>query len=186
MSLLSKNTPCKRLLTQKKAPQPFVAKGLFSAKKTSGFTLLELLVVMLLVGIMLTMTTGILFSEDEDISAQTDKLAHIATEARSRAILLNDSVELEISRTYLQIVHGEDILYELELENDVELTALNEEALGDDFQAISVHPLGIMEESIVWVQKGDIVATLHIPAIGRPVLYRDDYLSLETIHEDYL
>jgi len=150
-----------------------------------GFTLLELLVVMLLMGIMLAISVGSMFQQENSIRAEAHKIVRIAMEARSRAILLNDSVRIELRRESIRILHKDTILYNTRLEGDVELDALNEKVIDRKAHSIVVHHLGIINESVIWLQQGSRQTTIYLPAIGAPKIY-DDYISLEVIHKELL
>ena len=150
-----------------------------------GFTLLELLVVMLLMGIMLAIGVGSMVQEENTLKAEAHKLVRIAMDARSRAILLNDTVSIELQREYIQILHKDTILYKTRLEGDVEIDALNGEIVDKKARNIAIHHLGIIDESVIWLQQGKRQSTIYLPAIGGPKIY-DKHISLEVVHKELL
>lgn len=156
------------------------------ARRARGFTLLELLVVLVIMGILVAVGVGSLSVERNPLYAGAQSLVTAAAAARSRALLLNAPVTLEVGQDALEIASagGEPPLREAFPKGMYATSVDGQSLLGTPYRVL-FHPLGVVQEHVVLLQAGQDTLSVYIPATGTARIL-DGHFSLEQIRKEFL
>ena len=155
-------------------------------RASGGFTLLELLIVLVIMGVMVAVGAGSLPMERNPLHAGAQILVTAAATARSRALLLNAPVVLEVGQDALEIVspNGEQPIRE-PFPKGMSAVSVNGRTLLGSPQQLRFHPLGVVQEHVVQLQSGQDSLSVYVPATGTARIL-DGQLSLEQIRKEFL
>lgn len=154
------------------------------SERAQGFTLLELLMVLLISGILLGLGLGLVFTEKNGLNQAAQLLVTAAVTARSQAMLHNAPVTLQLSSDTV-VVRGATSCWEKTFPRGVEALSVNGKPLIGGARSVFFQPLGLVQEQVVVVSSGAAAFSVYIPAIGSPVVLEGSY-SLERIRKEYL
>ncbi len=151
-----------------------------------GFTLLELLIVLVIMGVLAAVGAGALAPERNPLHAGAQTLVTAVATARSRALLLNAPVTLELGQTYLEIhsPNGDPPLRE-DFPKGLSALSVNGRPLLGSPQHLLFHPLGVVREHVVHLQSGRDSLSIYVPATGTARML-DGQFSLEQIRKEFL
>ncbi len=155
-------------------------------RASGGFTLLELLIVLVIMGVMVAVGAGSLPTERNPLHAGAQTLVTAAATARSRALLLNAPVVLEVGQDTLEILspNGDKPLKEA-FPKGMSAVSVNGRTLLGSPQRLLFHPLGVVQEHVVQLQSGQDSLSVYVPATGTARIL-DGQLSLEQIRKEFL
>ena len=127
---------------------------------------------------------GALSLERNPLHDGAQTLVTATATARSRALLRNEAVTLDIGSTFMEIRSGEEVK-RLSFPDSVLAASVNDRPLGGNPQSIVFHPLGIVQEHVVVLLSGPDTLSVYIPATGTARI-REGQLSLQQIRKEYL
>lgn len=151
-----------------------------------GFTLLELLIVLVIMGIVAAVGAGSFSVERNPLYSGAQALVTAASTARSRALMLNRPVTLEIGQTFMEIGSdsGEPPLRET-FPKGMDAASVDGHYLLGSTQKLLFHPLGVAQEHAVHLQSGQDTLSVYIPATGTARILEGQF-SLEQIRKEFL
>ncbi len=155
------------------------------AERARGFTLLELLVVLLIAGILLGIGIGAVSTGKNALSGAAQLLVTAALTARSRAMLCNAPVTLRLSPGALAVSGGPESLWEKEFPRGVEAVSVNGSPLSGGALSVVFQPLGLVREQVVVLRSDAAELSVYVPATGSPRVLEGRY-TLERIRKEYL
>ena len=149
-------------------------------RRSAGFTLLELLIVLVIMGVLVAVGAGALSVERNPLYTGAQALVTASSTARSRALLLNAPVTLELGQTFMEISseNGDRPLREA-------AASVDEHYLLGGSQKLLFHPLGVVQEHVVHLQSGQDTLSVYIPATGTARILEGQF-SLEQIRKEFL
>lgn len=164
-----------------------------------GFTLMELLIVLLIVGTMTGVGAGLFSLERNSLHEGARQLETAVSMARNSAMLRNRPVYLELKRESLEIRETEkpsvkgghaeqgEVFLLQELPSGVSIASVNGRDLadGEAESLLCFRPQGITGERVVCLGSGARNISIYIPAVGKP-LTREGRASLEQMRKEYL
>lgn len=153
-------------------------------QRAQGFTLLELLMVLLISGILLGIGLGVIFTEKNGLNQAAQLLVTAAVTARSQAMLRNAPVTLQLSPGAV-VVRDAESRWEKAFAHGVEALSVNGRQLMGDARLVIFQPLGLVQEQVVVMSAGADALSVYIPATGSPLVLEGSY-SLERIRKEYL
>ena len=134
------------------------------AERARGFTLLELLVVLLIAGILLGIGIGAVSTGKNALSGAAQLLVTAALTARSRAMLCNAPVTLRLSPGALAVSGGPESLWEKEFPRGVEAVSVNSRPLAGGARSVVFQPLGLVREQVVVLRSDAAELSVYVPA----------------------
>ncbi len=154
---------------------------------SAGFTLLELLIVLVIMGVLVAVGAGALSVERNPLYTGAQALVTAASTARSRALLLNTPVTLELGQTFMEIASEDDGDRPIRESFPKGMTAssVDEHYLLGGSQKLLFHPLGVVQEHVVHLQSGQDTLSVYIPATGTARILEGQF-SLEQIRKEFL
>ena len=189
--------------------------GHIRQRNNGGFTLLELMIVIVILGILGAIVAPKFMDEPhkarvvqakmqiENLSTAVKKfyldngfypsteqgleaLVTASSTARSRALLLNAPVTLELGQTFMEISseNGDRPLREA-FPKGMSAASVDEHYLLGGSQKLLFHPLGVVQEHVVHLQSGQDTLSVYIPATGTARILEGQF-SLEQIRKEFL
>ena len=189
--------------------------GHIRQRNNGGFTLLELMIVIVILGILGAIVAPKFMDEPhkarvvqakmqiENLSTAVKKfyldngfypsteqgleaLVTASSTARSRALLLNAPVTLELGQTFMEISseNGDRLLRET-FPKGMSAASVDEQYLLGGSQKLLFHPLGVVQEHVVHLQSGQDTLSVYIPATGTARILEGQF-SLEQIRKEFL
>ena len=137
-------------------------------RRSAGFTLLELLIVLVIMGVLVAVGAGALSVERNPLYTGAQALVTASSTARSRALLLN----------------GDRPLREA-FPKGMSAASVDEHYLLGGSQKLLFHPLGVVQEHVVHLQSGQDTLSVYIPATGTARILEGQF-SLEQIRKEFL
>lgn len=152
----------------------------------AGFTLLEMLMVLVIMGILVAVGVGSFSVERNPLYAGAQALVTATATARSRALLLNAPVTLELGADSLEISSpgGGPPLRE-DFPKGMSAASVNGQSLLGTPCRFLFHPLGVVREHVVQMQAGQDTLSVYIPATGTARILEGSF-SLEQIRKEFL
>lgn len=140
-----------------------------------GFTLLELLVVLLIIGATLVLSIGTWGGRDDLLEGESKRLLHIVQRAKSEALLSGRDVRLELKgREIFRIDGGREkhlAAFPAGIDIIFEAVGVPTAQVG----SILFAGTGVSSECLLRLYAGHEAATIHIPAVGSIVLEKGEY-----------
>ena len=153
------------------------------AERARGFTLLELLIVLLIAGILLGI--GAVSTEKNALSGAAQLLVTAALTARSRAMLCNAPVRLRLSPGAVAVSGGPESLWEKAFPRGVEAVSVNGSLLAGGARSVVFQSLGLVREQVVVLRSDAAELSVYIPATGTARILEGQF-SLEQIRKEFL
>ncbi len=154
--------------------------------RTQGFTLLEMLIVLVIMGILVAVGVGSFSVERNPLYAGAQTLVTATATARSRALLLNAPVTLELGANSLEISSpGGDPPLREDFPKGMSAASVNGQSLLGTPYRFLFHPLGVVQEHVVQMQAGQDTLSVYIPATGTARILEGPFL-LEQIRKEFL
>ena len=147
-------------------------------RRSAGFTLLELLIVLVIMGVLVAVGAGALSVERNPLYTGAQALVTASSTARSRALLLNAPVTLELGQTFMEISSEA-------FPKGMSAASVDEHYLLGGSQKLLFHPLGVVQEHVVHLQSGQDTLSVYIPATGTARILEGQF-SLEQIRKEFL
>ena len=144
-------------------------------RRSAGFTLLELLIVLVIMGVLVAVGAGALSVERNPLYTGAQAL-----------VLLNAPVTLELGQTFMEISseNGDRLLRET-FPKGMSAASVDEHYLLGGSQKLLFHPLGVVQEHVVHLQSGQDTLSVYIPATGTARILEGQF-SLEQIRKEFL
>lgn len=137
-----------------------------------GFTLFELLVVMLLMGILMAMGIGVLSLGKNPLHQAGRIIVTAASSARSRALLLNTPVFLHFTASTLVLTSSDGKLHVSEsLPEGVTIRSINGKFMTAKEHNACFLPRGVVQEQVLILQADGESLSVYIPAVGSAEIF---------------
>lgn len=155
-------------------------------RPSAGFTLLELLVVLVIMSVLVALGAGSFSVERNPLYAGAQSLVTAVSTARSRALLLNAPVTLELGQDSLEIASGDGgkPLRET-FPKGMSAASVDEHYMLGGSRKLLFHPLGVVQEHVVHLQSGQDTLSVYVPATGTARILEGRF-SLEQIRKEFL
>lgn len=158
---------------------------LVKAKKNAGFTLLELMITLALLGILLGITIEILWGYDKGVTETVSQVIDAKMEAKSLALMQGETVKLVFSPNEIIAYIKDEPIKKFQIANGVQLISINEKNLSFGNYELFINTLGLAKDCIIKVQGKDMFQVVFIPTFGKSLIFDRD-ISLELIYKEYL
>ncbi len=152
-------------------------------KKISGFTLLELMICLAIIGILLGFGTHSFQVLQRKNYRQ--EIADIFMEAKAQSVFAGKRVVMEISSDQLRLQVNKEEESVLEFDSSFRITAINNQEIAQNFYSISINRLGITEDLLLYCTDNQQEKSLYLPSIGTVILL-DNFVSYETLYKEIL
>lgn len=159
-------------------------KNIHNRHTIKGFSLIELLVTLVILGIMLQITLSFWGQSENRLYDTAYTIMHVTKQAKAKAIFLNDTVHLKISPDVISIHHRDALIQKVPIEA-AHILAINEIPINSSKQYISINKLGLIQENIIWLGNNEQRITLYTPAIGNATIYQN-HITFNAIYKGYL
>ena len=159
--------------------------------RSGGFTLLELLVIMLIVGTLTGIGAGLFSMERNHLEEGARQIEAAVAMARNSAMLRNKPVYLELRPGGLEVREQKEAVKgskdgRQELPSGVSISAVNGRPFsGTQDAVLCFHPRGVTSERVIWLRDGLRELSMYIPAVGSPFMLNGS-VSLEQMRKEYL
>lgn len=151
-----------------------------------GFTLFELLLVMLLMGILTAMGIGVLSLGKNALHQAGSMVVTAASSARSRALLMNILIRLHFTASTLVLSSPDGKLYVSEsLPEGVIIRSVNGQVLTAKEYSACFLPRGVVQEHILILQADGESLSVYIPAVGAAEMF-DGERTRDSIFKELL
>ena len=142
--------------------------------------------VLVIMGILVAVGAGSFSVERNPLYAGAQTLVTATATARSRALLLNAPVTLELGADSLEISFpdGGPPLRE-DFPKGMNAASVNGQSLLGTPYRFLFHPLGVVREHVVQMQAGQDTLSVYIPATGTARILEGPF-SLEQIRKEFL
>lgn len=140
-----------------------------------GFTLLELLVVLLIIGATLALSIGTWGSHDSLLESESKRLLHIIRRARGEAMLTGQDVRLELKGSELfRIDDGQETRIAV-FPSGMSIVREAGDGPASPGGYILFAGTGVASECLLRLYAAQEAATIHIPAVGSIALEKGEY-----------
>ncbi len=158
---------------------------LVKAKKNAGFTLLELMITLGLLGILLGITIEILWGYNKGVTETVSQIIDAKIEAKSLALMQGETVKLVFSSNEVIAYIKDEPIKKFQIADGVQLVSVNEKNLSFNSYELFINKLGLSQDCIIKIQSKDMFKVVFIPTFGSPLIFDRD-ISLELIYKEYL
>ena len=153
----------------------FLKTDRYEQNEQNGFTLLELLVVLLIMGATLALSIGTWKGRDSLLDSESKRLLYIIRRAKGEAMLTGRDVRLELKGTEIFKIDGGQ---EIRVAAFPAGFGIVHEAAGSPAARtgrILFAGTGVSTECLLRLYADREAATIHIPAVGSIVLEKGEY-----------
>ncbi len=150
-----------------------------------GFTLLELLIVLVIVSILVVAGSSGLLMDEDHMDSGVKLLVDVIHESRGVAISGNRPIEIHASAEKIQILHNDKPLRVEMFPPGVVLYAVNDKVLNNDYFSIFFNRFGISRDYVLILQEGEDFMTIYMPAVGSPHILKN-LISLDDARKECL
>lgn len=157
-----------------------------SQKDADGFTLLELLFALLIIGIALALGAAYFQPHTSELEITVSKLASALSHARVEAMLSRRRSGVEFVADKIYILKGDGNRSEiLSLPPNTRIQINGKSLMQNKPVQITFGPLGYATENMIYVYTPDENWTIYAPSLSSP-LFRKGYYSIEEIRKELL
>ena len=140
-----------------------------------GFTLLELLIVLLIIGATLALSIGTWGGHDSLLESESKRLLYIIRRAKGEAMLTGRDVRLELKGNELFRIENDREKRIAAFPSDVSIVREAEGAPAAQGGYILFAGTGVTSECLLRLYAPHEAATIHIPAVGSIALEKGEY-----------
>lgn len=157
-----------------------------SRKGAEGFTLLELLFSLLIIGIALALGAAYFQPHTSELEKTVNKLANALSRARVEAMLSRRRSGVEFVGDKIYLLKGDGNKSEiLSLPPDTRIHINGKSLMQNKPVQISFGPLGYASENMIYLYSPEENWTIYAPSLSSP-LFRRGYYSIEEIRKESL
>lgn len=150
-----------------------------------GFTLLELLICMLIIGVMLKLGVGAFNVATKNASDTVQTITDAVLQAKSDSLYTGESRQLIFYKNKIELKNKEGVEKVLELDDSFPIISINEEIMHPKGIVLSVNSFGLIEESLLIIDNMDTTKSIYIPSIGK-ILAFDYFITIQDIYDNIL